>query len=93
MNFPVSLNKASDDLQTSSAISLFLYAMFIFPHIAKKVHEEIVRVVGEENLPTIADKHRLPYTEAVWKESLRWNPGTPLGKTLISRSTEEYALI
>jgi hypothetical protein len=67
--------------------------MLIFPDIAQKVHDETVRAVGEENLPRITDRSRLPYTEAVWKESLRWNPGTPLGKTLIPRSMEGHALI
>jgi cytochrome P450 len=62
--------------------------MFMFPHIAKQVHDEIVRVVGEDNLPTITDRSRLPYTEAVWKESMRWRPGAPFGKALSSKTEE-----
>jgi hypothetical protein len=30
-----------------------------------KVREEILRVIGRDRMPTLADKSRLPFTEAV----------------------------
>ncbi|KAI6042968.1 cytochrome P450 [Pisolithus marmoratus] len=36
-------------------------------------------VVGRGTLPTIADRPRLPYLQAVLYEILRWNPPGPLG--------------
>ncbi|PVF92648.1 cytochrome P450 [Serendipita vermifera] len=64
---------------TASALSLFFLAMFMFPDIAQKVQDEITSVVGSERLPDVSDWANLPYTEAVWKESLRWNPSVPFG--------------
>ena len=52
--------------------------MHLFPDVARKIHEEVVAVTGGDRLPTIADRPALPYTEAVWKESLRWNTFSPL---------------
>jgi len=52
--------------------------MYLFPEVARKIHEEIVAVTGGDRLPTIADRPALPYTEAVWKESFRWNTFAPL---------------
>jgi cytochrome P450 len=53
--------------------------MLIFPEIATKVQKEIENVVGDDRLPKFADRVNLPYTEAAWKESLRWNTSLPLG--------------
>ncbi|PVF91243.1 cytochrome P450 [Serendipita vermifera] len=64
---------------TTSAISFFLLAMLLFPAIAQKVQDEISSVVGDERVPNVSDRANLPYTEAVWKESLRWNPSVPFG--------------
>jgi len=52
-----------------------------YPHIQKKAHEELDRVVGRERLPTIEDEANLPYCRAIIKEVGRcYNPlwlGTP----------------
>jgi hypothetical protein len=52
--------------------------MYLFPEIAKKVHEEIVEVTGGTRLPISADRPSLRYTEAAWKEAFRWNCFVPL---------------
>lgn len=52
--------------------------MALNPDIQAKAQEEIDRVVGNDRLPTIADKASLPYVEAVFKEALRWHPVVPL---------------
>jgi cytochrome P450 len=57
--------------------------MLIFPEIAGKVQKEIENVVGSERLPKVADRVNLPYTEAAWKESLRWNTSAPLGVSIL----------
>jgi hypothetical protein len=56
--------------------------MLIFPEIARKVQKEIENVVGTDRLPEVADRINLPYTEAVWKESLRWNTSVPIGASI-----------
>jgi cytochrome P450 len=53
--------------------------MVSFPEVAQKVQEEITSVVGNERLPNTGDRSKLPYTEAVWKEALRWDPAVPFG--------------
>ncbi|CAG7852162.1 O-methylsterigmatocystin oxidoreductase Short=OMST oxidoreductase; AltName: Full=Aflatoxin B synthase; AltName: Full=Aflatoxin biosynthesis protein Q; AltName: Full=Cytochrome P450 64 [Serendipita indica DSM 11827] len=63
---------------TSTVVVRFLHAMFIFPDVAKRVQAEIDSVVGQGHLLTIKDRQSLPYTEAVWKETLRWRPQLPL---------------
>ncbi|KAG8816971.1 hypothetical protein FRC19_011676, partial [Serendipita sp. 401] len=69
---------AGVDTTTSVAVS-FLLILFVFPEVAKKVQAEIDSVTGQERLPTVKDRAKLPYTEAVWKESLRWHPNVPNG--------------
>lgn len=55
--------------------------MTLYPEAQKKAQEEIFRVVGEDRLPTFADREYLPYIEALVKEVLRWNPVGPLGES------------
>ncbi|KAG8825362.1 hypothetical protein FRC19_011599 [Serendipita sp. 401] len=64
---------------TSGAISAFLHNMFLFPDVADRIFLEIRHVTQGKRLLQIADRSSLPFTEAVWKESLRWNPFFTLG--------------
>ena len=41
------------------------------PHIQKELQREIDEVVGASRLPSLSDKPRMPYTEAVMQEILR----------------------
>ncbi|KAG8805393.1 hypothetical protein FRC17_005540 [Serendipita sp. 399] len=60
--------------QTGGAISAFLFDMFLFPEVADRVFHEIRQVTQGQRLLQITDRSSLPYTEAVWKEAIRWNP-------------------
>jgi cytochrome P450 len=53
--------------------------MTLFPDAQKKAQAEIDAVVGPARLPSFADRHSLPYTEALVKEVLRWHVVTPVG--------------
>ena len=53
--------------------------MLTHPEVQRKAQEELRQVVGTDRLPTLNDRNRLPYIEAVLKELLRWMPVTPLG--------------
>jgi cytochrome P450 len=55
------------------------------PEIQVKAFEEIDRVIGQDRLPTLADLDNLPYMEALWKETLRWSPPTPISEPPIHR--------
>ena len=58
---------------------MFFHAIFLFPEVAQKVYEEIAALTGGDRLPTIADRPKLPYTEAAWNEAYRFRPFSLLG--------------
>ncbi|KAI1457470.1 putative cytochrome P450 oxidoreductase OrdA-like protein [Annulohypoxylon moriforme] len=63
---------------TVSSIACFFLAMTIYPEVQQKAQEEIDRVVGQDRLPDMSDRERLPYIEAMIKEVLRWHPVAPM---------------
>ncbi|KAG7096665.1 hypothetical protein E1B28_004080 [Marasmius oreades] len=63
---------------TVSAIYAFFLAMTLYPQVLKKAQAEIDLVVGNERLPRIEDRSRLPYVDALVKEVFRWNSVVPL---------------
>ncbi|KAJ8590892.1 cytochrome P450 [Rhizopogon salebrosus TDB-379] len=64
---------------TVSSIYSFFLAMTLSPDIQKKAQAEIDAVVGPDRLPSFADRHSLPYTEALVKEIHRWHVVGPVG--------------
>lgn len=54
--------------------------MLLHPEVLRKVQEELDSVVGPGRLPSAEDRSKLVYTEAAWKESLRWHVTVSLGK-------------
>lgn len=53
--------------------------MVLYPDVLKKAQKEIDEVIGDDILPSFLDRERLPYIDAVVKETLRWNSVVPLG--------------
>ncbi|KAI0544305.1 cytochrome P450 [Xylaria curta] len=82
----MSLYSAGADT-TVSAIACFFLAMVLYPEVQKRAQEEIDRIIGNNRLPTTADRDSLPYINAVVKETLRWHPVAPMG--LPHESTED----
>jgi len=72
---------------TVSALMTFFLAMMVFPDVQKKAQEEIDRVIGSDRLPLIADRDKLPYIEALLKETHRWHQVLPM--CVPHASTEE----
>jgi hypothetical protein len=62
----------------STMISFFL-VLALFPHVQRRAQAELDVVVGRDRLPTLDDKQRLPYIEALCKELMRWQMVTPIG--------------
>ncbi|KAI0948586.1 hypothetical protein AcV7_009286 [Taiwanofungus camphoratus] len=62
-----------------ASFSTFFLAMAMNPDVQRKAQEELDKVVGQERLPSFADRSSLPYVEAVVKETLRWHPPAPIG--------------
>ena len=45
--------------------------MLHYPDVYRKAQEEIDRVIGNERLPDLTDRHSLPFLEALVMESYR----------------------
>lgn len=65
---------------TVSALMTFFLAMTLFPEVQKAAQDELDRVLGSNptRLPNGTDKSRLPYIEALVKETHRWHPVAPM---------------
>lgn len=63
---------------TVSSLMTFFLAMTLFPEVQKKAQEELDNVIGGSRLPVTADREKLPYIEAVVKETHRWHPVAPM---------------
>ncbi|THH07207.1 hypothetical protein EW145_g3537 [Phellinidium pouzarii] len=64
---------------TVSILNTFILAMVLHPDAQHRGHEELDRVIGKNNLPTMEDKPNLPYINAICNETLRWQPILPMG--------------
>ncbi|KAG5967829.1 hypothetical protein E4U56_000649 [Claviceps arundinis] len=69
---------AGSDTTVSSVIS-FILAMILYPEVQRRAQQEIDQVVGGDRLPCFEDRDRLPYMNAVIKETYRWMPVVPIG--------------
>ncbi|KAI0036377.1 cytochrome P450 [Vararia minispora EC-137] len=65
---------------TFATILTFILAMVLWPEKQSRAQQELDAVLGYGQLPAVSDRERLPYIEAVMKETMRWNPMLPLGK-------------
>jgi cytochrome P450 len=56
--------------------------MVLYPDVQRKAQEEIDRVIGNDRLPTVADRELLPYIDALAKEVMRWHIVGPIGQVI-----------
>ena len=77
-------------LQTLTTIRIFFLAMATFPHVQERAQAELLRVIGPDRLPSLADRQDLPYVDAVLKECFRWHPILPLALPHQSVEEDEY---
>lgn len=49
------------------------------PDVFMKARAEIDRVVGQDRLPSLADRPNLRYIDYVVEETTRWRPLSPIG--------------
>jgi cytochrome P450 len=64
--------------------------MVLFPDVQKKAQDELDRVLGDNRLPSFADKSTLPYISCIVWECLRWNPVAPMGLAHYVTEDDEY---
>ena len=60
----------------------FILAMTLYPDVQKRARAELDVVVGDERLPCSEDRERLPFIEAIVKETLRWKCPAPHCRSL-----------
>jgi cytochrome P450 len=69
--------------------------MVLNPEIQVRAQEEISSVLGVRSdgsrrlsrLPTLSDRPKMPYVDALVKEVYRWSPTVPLGQWLFRSSS------
>ncbi|KAJ5725977.1 Oxidoreductase FAD/NAD(P)-binding [Penicillium malachiteum] len=61
---------------TSGMLSFLFYYLLKTPHAYKKAQEEVDRVIGKRKI-TVDDMSKLPYINAVMRETLRLRPTAP----------------
>ncbi|KAF7371276.1 Cytochrome P450 [Mycena sanguinolenta] len=64
---------------TAAQIKAFFRAMSLYPEVQAAAQKEIDTVVGNDRLPNISDRERLPYVNALCKEVLRYHVALPTG--------------
>ncbi|GCB27763.1 O-methylsterigmatocystin oxidoreductase [Aspergillus awamori] len=64
---------------TVSALRTFILSMALNPTVQEKAQAELDTVLGPHTLPKLSDRDKLPYVNAIVKESLRWYPVAPMG--------------
>ncbi|KAF7372747.1 Steroid 17-alpha-hydroxylase/17,20 lyase [Mycena sanguinolenta] len=64
---------------TAVSMHNFILACILYPKWIPRAQREIDTIVGEDRLPSFQDRSRLPYVEAIVRETLRWRPAARLG--------------
>lgn len=72
-----SLYAAAADTTVTAMLTAIL-ALVLRPDLQSRAQAELDAVTGRERLPTFEDRPRLPFVDALCKETQRWRPVTPL---------------
>ena len=59
--------------------------MTLHPEIQRRAQQEIDSVTGGERLPDFSDLKLMPFTEAVFQETMRWGCPVTLSTSILTR--------
>ncbi|XP_052569404.1 cytochrome P450 2B1 [Peromyscus californicus insignis] len=92
--------------ETSSTTLRYGFLLMLkYPHVTERVQKEIDQVIGSHRLPTLEDRTKMPYTEAVIHEIQRFSDLIPIGVPhkvtkdtlfrgyLLPKNTEVYPIL
>ncbi|XP_075814469.1 cytochrome P450 2B1-like [Microtus pennsylvanicus] len=92
--------------ETSSTTLRYGFLLMLkYPHVAEKVQKEIDQVIGSHRPPTLDDRTKMPYTDAVIHEIQRFSDLGPIGLPhkvtkdtlfrgyLLPKNTEVYPIL
>jgi cytochrome P450 len=54
--------------------------MLLFPEVQARAQQELDEVIGHDRLPSLNDRDKLPYLNALVLEVIRWHTVAPIGK-------------
>ncbi|CAH1778843.1 unnamed protein product [Owenia fusiformis] len=80
---------------TKAHIDCFILLMLNYPDVQERLISEIQAVIPADKSPTLADREKLPFTEAVILENFRFMSPAPLGfphKTTCDTSLGQYKI-
>ncbi|XP_049756877.1 cytochrome P450 2S1 [Elephas maximus indicus] len=69
----------SGTVTTSATVCYALLLLLKYPWVQERVHEELTQELGVGRAPSLGDRARLPYTDAVLHEVLRLQALVPMG--------------
>ena len=59
--------------QVANTINVFILAMLKYPEVQRKAQTLLDQAIDSDRLPTIDDRSRVPYIEAIMKETIRYD--------------------